>query len=297
MTRCWSSAPAASARASPPATGRSARESRRPASGQGSSSPATTSPARARRITVPFRDAPALERVTRSTDDAANPSAGAAASTATGLARTRAGRSGASARPGARTSTASESHAACAPSAARSDSRATSRAAPAANGRLPTRGATLPSIVISPMARLTRSTVALLVAALAASAALPAVASAQHGNGLYEPFPEAAVRERAKRFVERLPLPAAVRLGDEQLERGVFVDPRLGSLSPRSRIGACRGGRRQRLCPVSSDAGGPAAPRGRRAPGYGGLAPETPCGGGLGAPSRAPWRSCSAWAR
>ena len=69
----------------------------------------------------------------------------------------------------------------------------------------------LPSIVISPMARLKRSTVALLVAALAASAALPAVASAQHGNGLYEPFPEAAVRERAKRFVERLPLPRPLR--------------------------------------------------------------------------------------
>jgi hypothetical protein len=81
--------------------------------------------------------------------------------------------------------------------------------------------------------RVTRSAVALLVAALAASAALPAAAPAQHGNGLYEPFPEAAVRERAKRFVERLPFPPAaakVRFGDDQLARGVFV----GSPVPRS---------------------------------------------------------------
>jgi hypothetical protein len=77
------------------------------------------------------------------------------------------------------------------------------------------------------MARITRSTVALLVAALVASAVLPTVASAQHGNGLYEPFPKADARKRAKRFVERLPLPPAVkvRLGDEQLARGVFLDP------------------------------------------------------------------------
>jgi hypothetical protein len=95
------------------------------------------------------------------------------------------------------------------------------------------------------MARLRRSTAALLVAALGASAALPAVASAQHGNGLYEPFPEAAVRERAKRFVDRLPLPPAAakaRLGDEELARGVFVDPGLppsgpGAASTRAGVG------------------------------------------------------------
>jgi hypothetical protein len=95
------------------------------------------------------------------------------------------------------------------------------------------------------MARLLGSTAALLVSALAASAALPAIASPQHGNGLYEPFPEAAVRERAKRFVDRLPLaPAAakVRLGDEELARGVFVDPGLppsgpGAASTRAGVG------------------------------------------------------------
>jgi hypothetical protein len=102
--------------------------------------------------------------------------------------------------------------------------------------------ATLPSIVILPMARLRRSTAGLLVAALAAIAVLPAAASGQNGNGLYEPFPEAAIQERAQRFVERLPLPEAARLSDEQLERGVYVDPRLapssqGPASARAGVG------------------------------------------------------------
>lgn len=63
---------------------------------------------------------------------------------------------------------------------------------------------------------------------LALLLALPAApAAAQHGNGLYEPFPKAAVRKRAKRFIERLPVGAAgVRFSDRQLARGVFVDPR-----------------------------------------------------------------------
>ena len=85
--------------------------------------------------------------------------------------------------------------------------------------------------------RLRRSTAALLVAALAAGAALPAVASAQHGNGLYEPFPQAAMRERAKRFVHRLPLPPAAakaHLGDEELARGMFLDPGLPPSGPGS---------------------------------------------------------------
>jgi hypothetical protein len=70
----------------------------------------------------------------------------------------------------------------------------------------------------------------MLVAMLIASAAaLPAAAAAQHGNGLYEPFPRAAVLERAKRFVERLGSARAaqkLRFSDRQLARGAFVDPR-----------------------------------------------------------------------
>src|SRR5215218_329892 len=63
---------------------------------------------------------------------------------------------------------------------------------------------------------------------LALLLALPAApARAQHGNGLYEPFPKAAVRERAKRFIERLPTRAeGARFSDAQLSRGVFIDPR-----------------------------------------------------------------------
>jgi hypothetical protein len=73
----------------------------------------------------------------------------------------------------------------------------------------------------------------MLAAVLVAGAALPVAAAAQHGNGLYEPFPRAAVLERAKRFVERLGehKPAEqLRFSDEQLARGAFVDPRVTGL-------------------------------------------------------------------
>ena len=60
--------------------------------------------------------------------------------------------------------------------------------------------------------------------------ALAPTAGAQSGNGLYEPFPKAAVDKRAKRFVERLRLGAAVRFSDAELDRGVFVDPTPGSV-------------------------------------------------------------------
>ena len=68
-------------------------------------------------------------------------------------------------------------------------------------------------------ARRVAVTVAALVVALAPNA------SAQSGNGLYEPFPKAAVEKRAKRFVERLNLGEAVRFSDAELDRGVFVNP------------------------------------------------------------------------
>jgi hypothetical protein len=56
--------------------------------------------------------------------------------------------------------------------------------------------------------------------------ALVPVASAQSGNGLYEPFPKAAVEKRAKRFVERLRLGEEVRFSEAELDRGTFVGPR-----------------------------------------------------------------------
>jgi hypothetical protein len=55
--------------------------------------------------------------------------------------------------------------------------------------------------------------------------ALAPTASAQSGNGLYEPFPKAAVEKRAQRFVERLRLGEETRFSNTDLERGVFVDP------------------------------------------------------------------------
>ena len=55
--------------------------------------------------------------------------------------------------------------------------------------------------------------------------ALAPGAFAQSGNGLYEPFPKAAVEKRAQRFVERLRLGEETRFSSGDLERGVFVDP------------------------------------------------------------------------
>ena len=60
-------------------------------------------------------------------------------------------------------------------------------------------------------------------AALLALPLLPATALAQGGNGLYEPFPKAAVEKRAKRFVQRLDSP--VRFSERDLDEGTFVDP------------------------------------------------------------------------
>ena len=93
------------------------------------------------------------------------------------------------------------------------------------------------------MGRAARPLAVLVTAALVLGLA-PAV-WAQSGNGLYEPFPKAAVEKRAKRFVHRLRFSEDVRFSDAQLERGAFVDP--GALSPRrgdasARAGVGRGG-------------------------------------------------------
>jgi hypothetical protein len=70
---------------------------------------------------------------------------------------------------------------------------------------------------------------AVLVGAALVLALAPA-AGAQSGNGLYEPFPKAAVEKRAKRFVERLRLGETVRFSNSELDRGVFVAPKAGTV-------------------------------------------------------------------
>jgi hypothetical protein len=69
-----------------------------------------------------------------------------------------------------------------------------------------------------------------VLASAALVLALAPTAGAQSGNGLYEPFPKAAVDKRAKRFIERLRLGETVRFSDAELDRGVFVDPNPGSV-------------------------------------------------------------------
>jgi hypothetical protein len=69
-----------------------------------------------------------------------------------------------------------------------------------------------------------------LLASAALVLALAPVAFAQSGNGLYEPFPKAAVEKRAKRFVERLRLGREVRFSDAELDRGTFVGPQTGGV-------------------------------------------------------------------
>jgi hypothetical protein len=71
-----------------------------------------------------------------------------------------------------------------------------------------------------------RCAAACLAAIVLGCAGLAPSAPAQSGNGLYEPFPEAAVKKRAQRYVERLgdrTPGAGRRFSDAQLARGVFV--------------------------------------------------------------------------
>jgi hypothetical protein len=80
-----------------------------------------------------------------------------------------------------------------------------------------------------------------LLAGAALLLAFAPTAWAQSGNGLYEPFPKAAVEKRAKRFVERLRLGEEVRFSDAELERGTFVGPqapavRAGGASARAGV-------------------------------------------------------------
>jgi hypothetical protein len=91
------------------------------------------------------------------------------------------------------------------------------------------------------MARAARP-LAVLSTVVLVLALAPAV-SAQSGNGLYEPFPKAAVEKRAKRFVHRLRFGEPLRFSQAQLERGVFVgrdaarSPARGDASARAGVG------------------------------------------------------------
>ena len=69
--------------------------------------------------------------------------------------------------------------------------------------------------------------------------ALAPIAYGQGGNGLYEPFPKAAVEKRAKRFVERLRFGEATRFSDAELSRGTFIGP--GVEAPRGKASARAG--------------------------------------------------------
>jgi hypothetical protein len=82
------------------------------------------------------------------------------------------------------------------------------------------------------------------LAALATAALVLAIApavSAQSGNGLYEPFPKAAVEKRAKRFVDRLRFGEPLRFSDTQLERGVFVGSEAAQRAARGEASARAG--------------------------------------------------------
>jgi hypothetical protein len=72
------------------------------------------------------------------------------------------------------------------------------------------------------------------LASLLVCIGLAAPAMAQTGIGLYEPFPAAASKARAKRFVSELPGVGGGTLAvtNRQLERGVVVDPQALSTPP-----------------------------------------------------------------
>lgn len=88
------------------------------------------------------------------------------------------------------------------------------------------------SIVAPPMWPLptaSRTTGKLALALLLTAMAVPiSPGHAQSGTGLYEPFPEAAVKKRAQRYVEGLSSRTAApgrRYSDAELATGAFVNP------------------------------------------------------------------------
>jgi hypothetical protein len=89
------------------------------------------------------------------------------------------------------------------------------------------------------MARAARP-LAVLATVVVVLALAPAV-SAQSGNGLYEPFPKAAVEKRAKRFVDRLRFGEPLRFSGSQLERGMFVGAEAAQRATRGEASARAG--------------------------------------------------------
>jgi hypothetical protein len=86
---------------------------------------------------------------------------------------------------------------------------------------------------MDPRTTLRRTVAASLVMIVIGCAGWSPSARAQSGSGLYEPFPEAAVKKRAQRYVESLRgrTPGAERrFSNSDLARGVFVDHRAGAL-------------------------------------------------------------------
>jgi hypothetical protein len=67
-------------------------------------------------------------------------------------------------------------------------------------------------------------------------ALLPATAQSQDGTSLYEPYPQPNSRARAERFVDQLKAgggkSATLDVSQAELERGVVVNPRSGTLEP-----------------------------------------------------------------
>jgi hypothetical protein len=96
----------------------------------------------------------------------------------------------------------------------------------------------------------------LALALLLAALALPvSPGRAQSGNGLYEPFPEAAIKERAQRYVEGLTSRTAEpgrRYSEAELERGAFVDADVAGRS----VGPVRGADAPRGSPTERAGGG-----------------------------------------
>lgn len=86
----------------------------------------------------------------------------------------------------------------------------------------------------------------LLVATVIVGVLPVAPAAAQSGNGLYEPFPEAAVKKRAQRYVDGLRGRTAEperRYSDAELAAGTFVraGPAGPALKPAGAAGEARG--------------------------------------------------------
>ena len=66
--------------------------------------------------------------------------------------------------------------------------------------------------------------------------ALLAATAQSQGTSLYEPFPQPNSPDRAERFVDQLKTDGgksgSLDVSQEELERGVVVDPRRGTLEP-----------------------------------------------------------------